>query len=68
MGDIWRKFGGHLDEMCRKFGGKLEDVKRRLEGTNLAKKTLLVNILIKKKPCRISYHNHPPYEKLTKTY
>ena len=35
LGDIWRKFGGHVDEFWRTFAGNVEEIKKRLEGTNL---------------------------------
>ena len=35
LGDIWRKFGRHLEELGRTFAGELEDVKSRLEGKNI---------------------------------
>ena len=44
FGDIWRTFGGILEEKCR----NLQEVKRRLEGNTEFLKTLSFNILIKK--------------------
>ena len=41
FGDIWRKFGGRLEEFCRKCAGHVEDVKRRLEGKSLVFEKLI---------------------------
>ena len=28
LGDIWRTFGGHLEEICQKFEGNQEEIRR----------------------------------------
>ena len=41
VGDSWRKFGGHLDELWRTIVGNVKEIKRRLEVNNLVVKTLI---------------------------
>ena len=49
LGDIRRKFGGHLEEFWMKFAGNVEDVKRRLEGKkpSLFKPYFLISLFFK---------------------
>ena len=44
LGDICRKFGGHLEEFWRTFAGKLGEIKRKLGGKNLIFKILIEKI------------------------
>ena len=39
--DMWRKFGGHVDEFWKKCVGNLEEIKRRSEVKNLIFKNLI---------------------------
>ena len=47
--DIWRTFGGFLEENCRKFGGRQGEIRRE----NLVFKILIFYILVFKTPLQL---------------